>query len=379
MEGGHMADVAGPDESVAAAFDERYDETALIYAYQAFERLNRAQVLELVQRLGGRIEKPWDRRFDDRTTQADIAYMFRVILGRNPSSALEWRGHGGEVQENVGDIARRYLTSLEFARRNLLTHEKPESISQVTIEGFSIYASTDDRATGANIVAGLYEPHVTALFRRHLRPGMNVVDVGANIGYFTMLSASIVGSQGVVTAIEANPDNARLLEASRRLNGFDNIRIANVAAGKSVGMLMLKTLWSNGIASELRGDSDIWHSRLVPSIPLDRLIPSDRPLDFLKLDIEGGEYAALKGCEDSLRRDRPIIVSEFTPGYLPTISGVTPETYLEFLLGCGLKLAVAHKNGAVEYFGDDLLGMMNAWRASQSDHLDIIAAPEGVL
>jgi FkbM family methyltransferase len=57
---------------------------------------------------------------------------------------------------------------------------------------------------------------------------MNVADVGANIGYFTMLAASIVGANGVVTTVEANPDNARLIEASRRLNGFGHVRIANV-------------------------------------------------------------------------------------------------------------------------------------------------------
>jgi FkbM family methyltransferase len=367
-------------KDIEEALDDRFDETALAHSYQTLSRVDRARVLEFIRGIRNeRFERPWEREFNIETRQADIANCFRLLLGREPSSHLEWRDHGDEAGEELSNVVRRYLTSLEFSRRDLLNAEKPGSIATKSFDGFSIYAGRDDRATGEHILFGSYEPHVTAAFRHYLRPGMNVADIGANVGYFTMLAASIVGSSGIVTAVEANPDNARLIEASRRLNGFEHIRIANVAAGRNVGLLLLKTLWSNGITIELESESDLWNSRIVPCIPLGRLLPVNTRLDFVKIDIEGAEYSALVGCEEILRRDSPIIISEFTPGALPGISGVDGETYLRFLIACGLDLAVVHHQGEIQRFGGDALGVMRAWEDAKVDHIDIIAAPANVI
>src|SRR5690606_15185214 len=67
-----------------------------------------------------------------------------------------------------------------------------------------------------------YEPHVTAEVRRLLQPGMTFVDVGANIGYFALLAASLVGAQGKVIAFEPNLENCELLRRSIAANGFDD-------------------------------------------------------------------------------------------------------------------------------------------------------------
>ena len=69
-------------------------------------------------------------------------------------------------------------------------------------------------------LAGAYDTYLTDLLRRFLRPGMGVLDIGANIGVFALLAAAKVGPDGYVLAVEPNPANTRLLEASRRLNGF---------------------------------------------------------------------------------------------------------------------------------------------------------------
>ncbi|MYS71579.1 FkbM family methyltransferase, partial [Streptomyces sp. SID5926] len=76
---------------------------------------------------------------------------------------------------------------------------------------------------------GAWEPHLTAWLRRRLRPGDGFVDVGANIGVFSVLAARLVGDAGRVVAIEASPDVHRRLVGNARLNGLGNIRALNAA------------------------------------------------------------------------------------------------------------------------------------------------------
>jgi FkbM family methyltransferase len=299
----------------------------------------------------------------------------RLILGRTASNAREWETSLLWLGRDVDDLVQSYLRSIEFSRRGFNEKAVPSAVEMADYDGFSIYAARDDVATGRAILAGRYEPHVAAVFRRCLRPGMTVIDVGANVGYFSMLAASLVGAAGSVTAVEPNPDNVRLLEASRRLNRFDQVRVACVAAGREMGVLQLKSDASNGVTVKLRGEDELWSSRLTPCLPLRMLLPEDRPVDFIKIDVEGAEYDALAGCADRLRRDRPVIVSEFSPDALPNISGVDGETYLRLLTSCGLGLGVIPHEGEIVSFGDDIDGVMDVWRG-RTGHLDIIAAPE---
>src|SRR5438445_727917 len=77
-----------------------------------------------------------------------------------------------------------------------------------------------------------YQPHIAAVLARYAGPGMAAIDIGANIGYLTMLLATLVGPSGLVVAVEPNPENVKLLEASRRANGFDQVCVIAAAAGR---------------------------------------------------------------------------------------------------------------------------------------------------
>jgi hypothetical protein len=140
-------------------------------------------------------------------------------------------------------------------------------------------------------------------------------------------------------------------------------------------VLLLKSDASNGTAIKPRTEDELWSSLLVPCLPLQALIPADRPIDFIKIDVEGAEYEALAGCADILRRDRPMIVSEFTPDALPNVSGVDGETYLRFLISCGLGLSIIRPDGELERFGEDTSGIMEFWRR-QAGHIDILASAD---
>jgi FkbM family methyltransferase len=308
-------------------------------------------------------------------THEDIFYCFRLLLGRNPNPE-EWPGHSSRVGEDLENVVSSYVTSREFAERNLLNKTYRDQVELVRLSRFSLFASNDDLAVGRHVRAGSYEPGVAAVLMRYVKPGMSVVDIGANIGYFTMLLASLVEPIGLVVAVEPNPENIKLIEASRRVNGFDQVLIIQAAAGRHTGLLSLNVSHSNGMTAELSSNLDaVFASRPVPCFALDAILPKDRHFSLVKLDTEGAELNALIGLSEAIDRDRPVIVSEFSPGTLPDISRCSGPEYLRFLIGKGYWIGVIEQDGSEEPFGDDVDGVMGAYSRSGIDHIDILATP----
>jgi len=324
-------------------------------------------------RSGPNLREPW-KIPQGPATPEDIYYAFRLLLGRAPNRE-EWDGHVGQAGSDLNAVVRSYLSSLEFARRQdmLLSHRLSERVSLAKLKGFSIYVQEEDAAVGQHVRQDRYEPNVTAVFRDRVRPGMHVLDIGANIGYFTMLSASLVGSSGSVTAIEPNPESAKLMEASRRANSFDNVSVLQVAAGREMGLLVLHGNYSNAMTSAAPDEaSELVRSTTVPSFKVDDLIPKSKKIDFVKIDVEGAEYNALRGASELIRRCHPTIVSEFSPQTMPGISGVDGRQYLRFLLDFGYKISVIEMDGTLTACGTDIEKVMTAYTSSGVDHIDIL-------
>ena len=321
--------------------------------------------------------EPWDLPYDGRTTAEDIYHCFRLLLGRPPNRE-EWRGHSSRVGEPLDAVVGSYVNSLEFTRRRLSDADAGSGYEVAELDGFRMFASPSDAAVGRHVLGGQYEGEVAAVFRSVLRPGMGVIDIGANIGYFTMLSARLVGPAGHVLAVEPNPLNARMIEASRTMNGFSHVTVLQAAAGRQVGMLGLNTSHSNGTTSTLEDTgAAMLEARTVPCLPLDAVVPGDRPVGLIKVDVEGAEYNALSGCLGIIRRDRPVIVSEFSPGMLEGISGVSGETYLGWLQGLGYGISVIEADGSLISSNGDPEAVMAIYRARVTDHIDIVAQPAG--
>jgi FkbM family methyltransferase len=308
-------------------------------------------------------------------THEDIFYCFRLLLGRSPNPE-EWPGHSSRAGEDLENVVSSYVTSREFAQRGLLNKTYRDQVELVRLPRFSLFASNDDLAVGHHVLGGTYEPGVAAIFSRYVKSGMCVVDIGANIGCLTMLLASLVGTAGLVVAVEPNPENIKMLEASRRVNGFDQVLVIQAAAGRQTGLLALNVSHSNGMTGELPDNLDaIFASRPVPCFALDAILPKDRRISLIKIDVEGAELNALIGLSETIDRDQPVIVSEFSPGMLPGISHCSGPEYLRFLIGKGYRIGVIEQGGSEGSFADDVDGVMGAYSRSGIDHIDIIATP----
>ena len=255
---------------------------------------------------------------------------------------------------------------------------------RVECDGYALFAYSSDLHIGAPIIAGAeHEPHVAAVFRERLHIGDVVVDVGANIGTFTMLAASIVGSAGRVISVEPIARNRELIARAAHANRFDQVEIIAGAASDRAGTLSLRTHpdTSNSatmaVAGErLRNERGIEVS--VPVLVLDeRLAELDR-LDLIKIDIGGMEPLALRGFEQTLSRLRPALLSEFHPWAIERATATDAIDYLHWLRRLYPAITILHRDGSRERCVEPE-SVMQAWREANERaclgdrlHLDLL-------
>lgn len=168
---------------------------------------------------------------------------------------------------------------------------------------------------------GCFEPETTRFVLRQLRGGDVVIDVGANVGYYTMMAARAVGPQGRVHAFEPNPDVAALLERSVAVAGVQSaVTVVMAAVGASPGtarLLLPRDTSNTGQASTIAGWIEQSGSLEVPAVSLDEYCCEQgiHCIRLLKVDVEGAEIEVFKGASEVLRRVRPdAIICEFVTG-----------------------------------------------------------------
>lgn len=204
---------------------------------------------------------------------------------------------------------------------------------------------------------GTHEPQMQAALRRSIRPAMTVYDCGANVGYFSVMFAHLVGESGRVFAFEPSPASADCLRAARELNGFRHMEVVPAAVWERSGALRFfcggadASLVSDHVEGVF-GDADgggTAGGRFVDvaAISLDEFVyeEGNPPPDFIKLDVEGAEGKAMAGARRVLSERRPGLLLEIHGepgrevwsvlqelGYTPTniATGRVPESAEEF-------------------------------------------------
>jgi FkbM family methyltransferase len=317
-------------------------------------------------------------------TTLDVISAYRLILDREPSTEEIARC----VQAGAGGLSRSalvasFLASDEYA--NLQARRNPLIPVRCPLESgeMLVNVAASDRDVGSALRAtGTYEPYVMRHFQRLVRPGSVVVDIGANIGYFTCAAAMLAGPDGEVHAVEPNPANTSLLLRSVRANRFENVRVYSCAASDAAGALELHGAGgSNGYVQVLKDAAA--GGLVVPSARLDQLVgPLLRKLDLIKIDIEGFELPALRGFEDAIRRFRPILFAEFHPYEIERRLGAEAvNDYLAWLCGCYSHRYVIDRTGALLPV-PGVAEILSRWReASAQDecvHLDLLCSPSPV-
>lgn len=212
----------------------------------------------------------------------------------------------------------------------------------IVIGGHKMFLDSEDSlglSTGSN-----YEEFETELIKKGVKSGDTVLDIGANIGLYTLIFASLVGESGKVFAFEPDPQNFLLLQKNVEINGYKNVILINKAVANNNGKLKLY------LCDENRGDHRIYDSHdgresiEIESVRLDDYF-KDRggKIDLIKMDIQGSEGGAVAGMSDLLNKNNNVkILTEFWPAGLIR-SGTKPEEYLSSILKRGYKLFEINK------------------------------------
>lgn len=174
--------------------------------------------------------------------------------------------------------------------------------------GVRIAGNTEDFIQRYIYYFGVWEPDLTEFVRTRLREGDVFVDVGANIGYFTLLASKLVGPAGKVIAIEASPRIFAKLRANLERNHATNVDARNLAASDRRGSVKVYFASDSNIGETSIGEKQGSHFEAeVPADSLDSLLTSQdlSRVRLVKIDVEGAEWLVLSGMGNLLRNGHP--------------------------------------------------------------------------
>ena len=208
--------------------------------------------------------------------------------------------------------------------------------------GQRIYVDSRDVGIASHLMwHGRWETWVEDVLMAQVKPGMHVLDIGANFGYYTLRMAQQVGQSGSVHAFEANPAIARKLVKSVAVNGYSPwTTVRQIALSDKHGehLFAFDPYFSGGGAFAAASDG-IREELMVRTAPLDDLLPATLEIDVIKMDVEGAEGLVLAGGDRIFSgRGLRAVVTEFTPGALQRY--MAPRDFLDYFLARGFAMSL---------------------------------------
>jgi FkbM family methyltransferase len=190
---------------------------------------------------------------------------------------------------------------------------------------------------------GVYEPETTSELRELVKPGCTVIDVGANIGYYTLVLAKAVGDTGTVHAFEPVPRLRETLNSNIEANHFRNVTVEPLACWSSCGETEIYEAPSGN-----SGKSSLFHQNAkgarshkvqVTTIDTYAATKALTKVDLIKIDVEGAELDVLEGCWETIAKWRPVLIVEVVPHFLEE-RGSSLKEFLELLDSRGYECRV---------------------------------------
>jgi FkbM family methyltransferase len=258
-----------------------------------------------------------------------VVWCYRVLLEREPENDAVIRERL-EIYTSMRELRRDVLRSPEFRAANPETSFGDiDAVVIAEIEGEGrLFVDLRDDAVGLHIVRGNYEVQETEFFRSIIEPGMTVADVGANIGYYTLLAANRVGPSGAVVAFEPLEHNASLLVRMVEENELgDRVRVQRQAVSDRAGTaeLTIAAGARNSGGAYLAPTTDVrpgFVTQQAETVTLDSFEELQN-VDVLKIDVEGAEPFAFLGAQTMFEKARPIVICELHERQLQLVAGIS--------------------------------------------------------
>lgn len=196
------------------------------------------------------------------------------------------------------------------------SRQSQASFSVRWYDGLKLRLYPGNDLSWAMFIGGCCEPNEFAFLDAVLHPGSTFVDVGANDGMYTLFAARRVGAQGTVLALEPSGREFERLQRNLQLNGLRNVRSLRIAASNRHGEATLRVAAYGHEGHNTLGsfvyETALLREETVTVAPLDDVVERQglAAVGAIKMDVEGGEFAALDGARNILARDHPILLLE---------------------------------------------------------------------
>jgi FkbM family methyltransferase len=218
----------------------------------------------------------------------------------------------------------------KFLRRRL-------SKTFALVDGHKMFLGEEDALHLS--IFGVYEPLETGIVKKEVKKGDVALDIGANIGYYTLIMARIVGDGGKVFAFEPDPSNFALLKKNVEANGYKNVVLVQKAVSDKTGQVRLYLSPTKAVDHRIFDSGDGRQSIAIEAVRLDDYFANFAgEIAFIKMDVQGAECGVVQGMLNLLQKNHNVkITMEFSPTLLQQY-GIAPADCLNLLTGLGFEL-----------------------------------------
>ncbi len=222
---------------------------------------------------------------------------------------------------------------------------KPKGQVAVEVNGFKMFLNSKDKGEVKDILLrGVYDKLETDIVQKSLGSGGIALDIGAHIGYFTLILAKAAGERGKVYAFEPEPGNFSILKKNIEANKFQNVVLENLALSSAAGKPNL-FLDNDNLGNMSFSPANIPKRSLGGKVEVESQTLDDYAkkingrINFIKMDVQGAEGLVFWGAANLLKNHKPVILTEFWPYGLQN-NGTDPLELLNTLKNLGYKFFV---------------------------------------
>ena len=283
-------------------------------------------------------------------------YYLRYLNRQPDKSGLDY--YRSEIKNNhltLDDLQRVFTSSEEYKINQRLNHA-----CIYTVYGTKMYLDPTDTVVSKSLNSNLiWEKEESEFFKNIIKEGMNVVDIGANIGYFTLLFSKWIGNKGKVYSFEPDPSNFEILSKNICANRSKNVTAFQKALSNNDGKLSLflceKNKGDHRIFDFYAFEDDDKRKKIdVESVTLDSVL-SDKKIEVIKMDVQGAEYLVLEGMKETINKNSNLyLLTEFWP-YAIEKSGHSPKDFIEVLRKMKFEISIIKNNKIISLESDPLI------------------------
>jgi FkbM family methyltransferase len=271
-----------------------------------------------------------------KISRDSVCWAYRAILGREPEN--EKIINACLTVPDFETLRRNIISSSEFQKQlfegRFNEFEEGKMVRCDIRNDLILYIDLTDQYVSMACLRDDYEPIETTFIKDCLKSGDTFIDIGANIGWHTINAAYKVGKSGHVYAFEPRNLSRKLLQRSIIDNNFgERVTVSSNGIGKNIETVILK--WAThgvnpgGATIDPTINLDGHSTQTIELIELDSI--DFKKIKLIKIDIEGAEFLAMQGAVNTLKKHRPIILSEIIKGQIDRVSGGDEIQYLDFM------------------------------------------------